>query len=160
MPWSHPFIIEWGAGGIDEKALVKEWTGVRHLIRKYRRSDNSRHQEPAVDEVIVIQDQDACASGSKQGALIKFTRDMHLTYEEEYPIFTKLSGIALTIPMSSVECERAFSLQNRIKNKFQSRLGEKSLENLMIVANRKIFYHLNIYYRLQPNLVQTKSKFQ
>ena len=135
------------AGGIDEAALAKEWKGIRQLVRTFRRpdSDSNRYQEPAVvvdEEVIVIQDENAGASGSgssgskhKQDALLKFTRDMQITYNEEYPLFTKLCAIALTIPMSSVECERAFSLQNRIKNKFRSCLGERSLENFMIIAN-------------------------
>ena len=38
------------------------------------------------------------------------------------------------IPVSSVPCERVFSVQNRVKTKMQSRLTDTHDDNLMLIA--------------------------
>ena len=63
------------------------------------------------------------------------TRDLQTTYRRVYPNMAKLLAIAMTVPMTSVACERAFSKQNRIKSQFRSRLSAKNFENLMMVAS-------------------------
>lgn len=45
--------------------------------------------------------------------------------------FTKLCTIALCISVTSVECERSFSTQNRLKNKYRSSLKENNLDHLI-----------------------------
>jgi hypothetical protein len=55
-------------------------------------------------------------------------------YVEDYANMTKLAYIALIIPVTSVECERGFSMQNRIKTKFRSRIQNPTLNSLMKLA--------------------------
>ena len=38
------------------------------------------------------------------------------------------------IPVSSVPCERGFSVQNRVKTKMRSRLTDTHIDNLMLIA--------------------------
>ena len=42
--------------------------------------------------------------------------------------------LMLCVPVTSVECERAFSLQNRIKTKLRNRLGEERIDLLMQIS--------------------------
>ncbi|XP_060599860.1 zinc finger protein 862-like [Ruditapes philippinarum] len=46
----------------------------------------------------------------------------------------KLAKIALCMEISSTECERSFSTQNRLKSKLRSSLKEISLESLLRVS--------------------------
>lgn len=62
----------------------------------------------------------------------KFLTDEGLC--EQFPTFTALANIALTIPVSSAACERGFSCQNRIKTGLRNRLSEQNLDSLMKVA--------------------------
>ncbi len=55
-------------------------------------------------------------------------------YNHIYPEFSKLAAYALTIPVSSVVCERGFSIQNRIHHGKRSLLGEDRLNNLMLLT--------------------------
>lgn len=55
-------------------------------------------------------------------------------YSEDFLNIAALCTIALTIPVSSVPCERGFSYQNRVKNKLRSRLGEHQLDTLMRIS--------------------------
>lgn len=50
---------------------------------------------------------------------------------ESYPTIKKLLLISLTLAAGSVDCERAFSLQNIIKTKDRNCLTADSLSNLM-----------------------------
>ena len=50
---------------------------------------------------------------------------------EEYPLTKKLCHISLCIPITSVPCERGFSLQNRIKVKSRTSLTPENLDMLM-----------------------------
>jgi len=54
-------------------------------------------------------------------------------YDESYPSLLKLANILLTIPLSSVDCERGFSRLNLIKTKNRD-LGFTMLNNLMFVG--------------------------
>ena len=51
-----------------------------------------------------------------------------------YPQVLKLLRLALTVPVSSVDCERGFSKQNLIKTKLRASLKTESVSNLMMMA--------------------------
>ena len=55
-------------------------------------------------------------------------------YVLQYPNLVKLATVVLIIPVTSVECERGFSCQNRIKTKFRARLQNPTLNNLMQIT--------------------------
>ena len=57
-----------------------------------------------------------------------------LMHKTLLPNFAKLASVALTMQLSSVECERSFSLQNRMKNKFRASLGTEKLEILLRIC--------------------------
>ena len=48
-----------------------------------------------------------------------------------FPTIFKLLQISLTLATGSVDCERAFSLQNIIKTRLRNRLGTESTADLM-----------------------------
>lgn len=50
---------------------------------------------------------------------------------EEYPEIARLCRMALCIPVTSVACERGFSLQSKIKVKSRTSLTPETLETLM-----------------------------
>jgi hypothetical protein len=58
-----------------------------------------------------------------------------LRHKDQFPEISKLMEIGLCIPVSSVACERGFSLQNRIKTKLRTRLGDSSIDVLMKLAS-------------------------
>jgi hypothetical protein len=55
-------------------------------------------------------------------------------YAEEFQDFCIMAQILLTIPLTSVPCERGFSLQNRHLSKYTNRRSVKNVENRMIIA--------------------------
>ena len=55
-------------------------------------------------------------------------------YMQDYPNLAKLAHVALIIPVTSVECERGFSCQNRIKTKLRARLKNPTLDRLIRLA--------------------------
>ena len=57
-----------------------------------------------------------------------------LKHSEMYPLVYKTAVKLLTVPVSSVECERGFSRQNLIKTKLRNRLNTCNLYNLMIIS--------------------------
>ncbi|XP_045212023.2 zinc finger protein 862-like [Mercenaria mercenaria] len=52
--------------------------------------------------------------------------------------FSKLCRIGLCIAITSVECERSFSTQNRLKNKFRASLKDENLDNLISIQMSQI----------------------
>ena len=52
-------------------------------------------------------------------------------HQEMMPEFAKLCKIALCIAVTSVECERSFSAQNRIKNRYRCSLKTENLQYLL-----------------------------
>jgi hypothetical protein len=61
-------------------------------------------------------------------------RRIILIHKAVLPNFAKLASIALTMQLSSVECERSFSMQNRLKNKFRASLATEKLEILLRIG--------------------------
>lgn len=54
--------------------------------------------------------------------------------QEQFPNTLQLLTIALTIPVSSVDCERGFSKQNLIKTKIRARLKTETVSTLMTMS--------------------------
>jgi hypothetical protein len=56
------------------------------------------------------------------------------TLRDMFPQLTKLSTVAALIPVSTAECERAFSAMNRIKTNLRNRLKTQTLDCLMRIS--------------------------
>ena len=56
---------------------------------------------------------------------------LYSKYRETFPNLLKLVSAALAIPVTSADCERGFSTQNRIKYAHRTSLGAKRLDVLM-----------------------------
>ena len=54
--------------------------------------------------------------------------------QDQFPQMLKLLTIALTIPVSSVDCERGFSKQNLIKTKIRAKLKTENVSTLMKIS--------------------------
>ena len=51
-----------------------------------------------------------------------------------FPNLSKLATIGLLLPMSTVDCERGFSVLSRIKTNIRNRLSSKILNDLMTIT--------------------------
>ncbi|XP_053390192.1 zinc finger protein 862-like, partial [Mercenaria mercenaria] len=58
-------------------------------------------------------------------------------YSELYPDFAKLAKILLVSPVTSVACERGFSVHNHIKTKGRSRLAHETVVKLMRIKQEE-----------------------
>lgn len=81
--------------------------------------------------------------GMIQGSYSKLTtpelcKRITSLHSEALPEFSKLCKIALCISVTSVECERSFSVQNRIKCKYRSSLKAEGLDNLITIQMCKV----------------------
>lgn len=56
-------------------------------------------------------------------------------HKEQFPDFAELASISLVIPLTSVPCERAFSIQNAVMNTKRNRMGTAHLNNKMLVMS-------------------------
>jgi hypothetical protein len=56
------------------------------------------------------------------------------TLQLKYENLLMLAEIARVQCISTATCERAFSIQNIIKNKFRNKLGTKNLDSLLRIA--------------------------
>lgn len=52
-------------------------------------------------------------------------------YAETFPGYVTLAHILLTVPLTSVSCERGFSLQNRHHNATSSRRSVTNVQHIM-----------------------------
>lgn len=92
-----------------------------------------------IDKSGVIQEWNDCSvmmHAERNLSLCDFCKRIISTpqYMLQYPNLVKLASVALIIPVTSVECERGFSCQNRIKSKFRARLNTVTLNALMQLA--------------------------
>ena len=51
-----------------------------------------------------------------------------------YPNFAVLSRICLTLPISTADCERAFSTMRRIKSRLRSQMNNDTLNDCMKIS--------------------------
>ena len=52
-----------------------------------------------------------------------------------YPYLSKIASIALTLPVSTADCERGFSTMNRIKTDRRTRLNTPTLDKLIRISS-------------------------
>jgi hypothetical protein len=71
----------------------------------------------------------------KQLTLSEFHKVLLRRHQEEYPLTSLLVTLAMCIPVTSVACERGFSLQNRIKIKARTSLTPDNLDILMKLSS-------------------------
>ena len=71
-------------------------------------------------------------------------------HKEEIPNLLQLASIALILPTSTAECERGFSVQNRIKTALRNRLTTSRLNVLMTIdieGPTLIIFDFNMAYK-------------
>ena len=51
-----------------------------------------------------------------------------------YPNFVKLAQVCLTLPISTADCERAFSTMRRIKTRLRSEMNNTTLNHCMRIS--------------------------
>lgn len=69
-----------------------------------------------------------------QSSLGVMVQTVGAKYQDTMPNLLVVLKSCLLVPMTSVQCERGFSTQNRIKSKFRTRLNNKSLNDLMRIS--------------------------
>ena len=93
--------------------------------------------QPVIDQDRLMQDFPAFKAFAQTHAfnrLPAFAEDLLTNYSDIYPDLATLMAYFLTVPLSSVPCERAFSVQNYQKSKTRNRLGEERLDEIMRVS--------------------------
>ena len=93
---------------VDAEQFTSEWEGFKRLIKNNYASKTMR-------QIFKL----LCTDQS--------LRDM-------FPQLAKLAAIGALIPVSTAECERAFSAMNRIKTELRNRLKTSTLDCLMRVS--------------------------
>ncbi|XP_053377704.1 zinc finger protein 862-like [Mercenaria mercenaria] len=66
--------------------------------------------------------------------LVEIMCEMLNKYSEMLPNVLMILKCCVVLPMSSVQCERGFSTQNRIKSKLRTSMNNKTLDNLMRIS--------------------------
>ncbi|XP_077869109.1 zinc finger protein 862-like [Saccoglossus kowalevskii] len=56
------------------------------------------------------------------------------SYGDVVPTLHQLASIALTLPISTADCERGFSVVGRVKTKLRNRLSQKILRCLLYLS--------------------------
>ena len=69
----------------------------------------------------------------KNDSFSEFWKHMREHYKPRYPWFLVLVLIARLVPIGSAECERMFSLMNRLKTDLRNRMNNSRLNDLMTV---------------------------
>lgn len=82
-------------------------------------------------ETIELQESSVLKGSYQATQIIKFWADLP---DETYPNLRKIGLFVLTMFGSTYVCEAAFSKMNYVKNKFQSRLTDRHLEDCLIAA--------------------------
>ena len=71
----------------------------------------------------------------REKSLKEMCKHIITRYADVFPEFSTLACISLTIPVSSVPCERGFSSQNLIHTALRNSLGVGDVENEMIIKH-------------------------
>lgn len=94
---------------VDKAKLQLEWMGFKHILV-------NQFLEVPPNEVM------AAVSGDS-------------SFSSLYPCLSKLASIALTLPISTADCERGFSTMNRIKTNPRNRLKTTTLDMLIRLSS-------------------------
>ena len=73
-----------------------------------------------------------CRTPSMAEVLNLLTMDTTLSIT--YPNFVKLAEVCLTLPISTADCERAFSTMRRVKTRLRSEMNNSTLNNCMRIS--------------------------
>ena len=73
-----------------------------------------------------------CRNLSMADVLKMLTTDT--TFPLVYPYFVKLAQVCLTLPISTADCERAFSTMRRIKSRLRSEMNNNTLNHCMRIS--------------------------
>jgi hypothetical protein len=105
---------------VDVDAALAEWDRFVHEFRVL------------VDQTIDAYSVDI-SKGYNHTLLVEVWAAILHTRRDEYPNICKIAENVLVAPVSSVECERGFSVQNHIKCKLRNRMAVDTLDMLMRV---------------------------
>ena len=90
---------------IDEQETRFEWGQLHHLM-----AVNYRHL-----------------------SLQEMSKLLITEHQDLYPNFVRLAAIALVVPVTNADCERAFRTKNRQKTKLRNRLSHATIEQLTCI---------------------------
>ena len=93
---------------VDSEACSSEWESLRQLMRH-----NYSHLTMRKMVKLLVTD---------------------VTHNTMFPQLTKLASIAAILPVSTAECERAFSAMKRIKTKLRNQMKTSTLDYLMRIS--------------------------
>lgn len=93
---------------VDSEACISEWESLRQLMRR-----NYSHLTMRKMVKLLVTD---------------------VTLRTMFPQLTKLASIAAILPVSTAECERAFSAMKRIKTKLRNQMKTSTLDCLMRIS--------------------------
>ena len=93
---------------IDSNALVGEWCGLRSYLSS------------------------SCRDMSMSNVLKLLTTNT--TLQCSFPNFTNLASVCLCLPLTTTDCERAFSTMRRVKTRLRGQLINKTLNNCMRIS--------------------------
>ena len=94
---------------VDSQRLQLEWMRFKHILL-------TQFSEMPENEVMAVISSDS-------------------SYSSLYPYIPKIASIALTLPVSTADCERGFSMMNRIKTDQRSRLKTSTLDKLIRLSS-------------------------
>ncbi|WAR21375.1 hypothetical protein MAR_015349 [Mya arenaria] len=112
----------WGNDSIE--VLVRHFGS--EMSHTYREDGEERvsTSEPVVDAEATIQQYPRESTSVLWSLIFKF-------HSHEFPNLTKLASLALTHPVHTSDCERAFSSQNSVTTPLRNRLSPEHCEQLM-----------------------------
>ena len=98
---------------VNKVKILLEWMGFKHIL---------------VSEFLEVSPHEVMAAVSSDGS-----------FSSLYPCISRLASIALTLPVSTADCERGFSTMNRIKTSPRNRLKTKKpqLANSPVIGGPK-----------------------
>ena len=94
---------------VNKVKLQLEWMGFKHIL---------------VSEFLEVSPHEVMAAVSSDGS-----------FSSLYPCISRLASIALTLPVSTADCERGFSTMNRIKTNPRNRLKTTNLDLLIRLSS-------------------------
>ena len=92
--------------------------------------------------------------------LQEFCLKLLCEYKNEFPSFCQIAEIMLTVPITSVPCERGFSYQNKIHSHSRNRLASKNVENKMFIQSTDLDISTLSERACGKFMSTTRSKFQ